>query len=217
MLKSELLNLINTMEDTAEVDEVLVATDLFKKGSSLDNFKNLIGTDKEFKSYFDSEKDKHSTKAIATAVDNFKAKDMRAIIDAEVAKATGGKQKSALEIRIEELEAKEIAKDKELAAAKRLNKYKDILAEKGLNDFSDNILRFDDEDAINAEIENFNSKFETIVNKRVEAKIKGGSYTPPAGGGTPSTVTKEQFVKMGYTEKVKIFNENPELYEALKK
>lgn len=217
MLKSELLNLINTMEDTAEVDEILVATDLFKKGSSLDTFKNLIGTDKDFKSYFDSEKDKHSSKAITTAVDNFKAKDMKAIIDAEVAKATGGKQKSALEIRIEELEAKEIAKDKELAAAKRLNKYKDILAEKGLNDFSDNILRFDDEDAINAEIENFNSKFETVVNKRVEAKIKGGSYTPPPGKGIPATVTKEQFSRMGYSEKVKIFNENPELYEQLVK
>lgn len=216
MLKSELLNLINTMEDTQEVDEVLVATDLFKKGLSLENFKNLVGTDKDFKSFLDSEKDKHSSKAIVTALDNFKAKDMKAIIDAEVSKATGGKQKSALEIRIEELEAKEIAKDKELAAAKRLNKYKDILSEKGLNDFSDNILRFDDDDAINAEIENFNAKFEKAVAKKVEATIKGGSYTPPKNQVQGGAVTKEQFAKMGYSEKVKIFNENPELYEQLK-
>lgn len=217
MNKADLLNLINTMEDTEDIDNVLVATDLFKGATSLDAFKNLVGTNKDFKSYFDSEKDKHSTKAIATAVDNFKAKDMKAIIDAEVAKATGGKQKSALEIRIEELEAKEIAKDKELAAAKRLNKYKDILAEKGLNDFSDNILRFEDEDAINAEIENFNSKFESVVNKRVEAKIKGGSYTPPGNAENNKTMTKEQFNKLGYLQRLEIQQKEPQLYEELMK
>lgn len=215
MNKAELLNLINDMEDTADIDNVLVATDLFKGATSLDAFKNLVGTDKDFKSFLDSEKDKHSAKAITTAIDNFKSKDMKAIIDAEVVKRTGGKVKTELELEVEQIRL-EMAKDKaELAAAKRLNKYKDILAEKGLNDFSDNILRFDDEDAINAEIENFNSKFETIVNKRVEAKIKGGSYTPPANKGTNETVTKDQFLKMGYSEKVKIFNENPELYEQL--
>lgn len=38
--------------------------------------------------------------------------------------------------------------------------------------------------------------------------------TPPANTGT--SVTKEQFAKMGYQSKVKLKNENPELYEALR-
>jgi hypothetical protein len=32
-----------------------------------------------------------------------------------------------------------------------------------------------------------------------------------------NTITKEQFNKMGYKERTKLFNENPEMYNELKK
>lgn len=215
MLKSEILNLIKDMEDTQDVDSILKETDLYKSSLSLDNFKTLVGTDKDFIGFMDSEKDKHSTISNKTAIENFKANGMKTIIDAEVLKKTGGKAKTPLELEVAEMKA-EMAKDKkELAAAKRLNKYKDVLAEKGLNDFSDNILRFEDEDATVTEIESFATKLETIVNKRIEAKIKGSGYVPPKGT-VETGITKEQFGKMGYTEKIKIFNEDPTLYEQLK-
>lgn len=35
------------------------------------------------------------------------------------------------------------------------------------------------------------------------------------GGGTEKTVTKEEFSKMGYQQKLKLFNENPDLYNEL--
>lgn len=37
----------------------------------------------------------------------------------------------------------------------------------------------------------------------------------PGAGGTEQTVTREQFDKMGYTERKKLFDEQPELYEKL--
>jgi len=48
-----------------------------------------------------------------------------------------------------------------------------------------------------------------------EEKISGATPANPENGGM-STITKEQFSKMGYQEKVKLFNENQELYNSLK-
>lgn len=39
----------------------------------------------------------------------------------------------------------------------------------------------------------------------------------PVGGGSPTEVTKEQFEKMGYKERVELYNTNKTLYEELKK
>ena len=39
--------------------------------------------------------------------------------------------------------------------------------------------------------------------------------TPITGGGTPSCVSKEQFAKMGYRDRLELYNNNPELYENL--
>ena len=39
----------------------------------------------------------------------------------------------------------------------------------------------------------------------------------PNTGATTNEITKEDFKKMGYAEKVKLFNENPELYNELSK
>jgi len=37
----------------------------------------------------------------------------------------------------------------------------------------------------------------------------------PGAGGTDKAVTREQFDKMGYSERMKLFNEQPELYKTL--
>ncbi len=39
--------------------------------------------------------------------------------------------------------------------------------------------------------------------------------TPIIGGGAPSGVSKEQFAKMGYRDRLELYNNNPELYENL--
>ena len=39
----------------------------------------------------------------------------------------------------------------------------------------------------------------------------------PGNGGTAPAITKEEFAKMNYSERVKLFNENPDLYQELNK
>ena len=39
----------------------------------------------------------------------------------------------------------------------------------------------------------------------------------PGNGGTDPAITKEEFAKMNYSERVKLFNENPDLYQELNK
>lgn len=46
------------------------------------------------------------------------------------------------------------------------------------------------------------------------AGLKGRQAHPP-GHKPPGTVTKDQFNTMGYADKVKLYNENPELYKQL--
>lgn len=50
--------------------------------------------------------------------------------------------------------------------------------------------------------------------KDLRASILKDTPTPNTGA-TTDEITKEDFKKMGYAEKVKIFNENPELYKEL--
>ena len=45
------------------------------------------------------------------------------------------------------------------------------------------------------------------------AKVSGKS--PAGGDGMPMGVTKEQFEKMGYRERLELFNDNPDLYNHL--
>ena len=72
MLKSELIELIKDMDDSADIDEVVSPQYL-----NLDNIKNISENNKDIKSWLDSEKDKHSSKATKTAIENFKKKDMQ--------------------------------------------------------------------------------------------------------------------------------------------
>ncbi len=50
----------------------------------------------------------------------------------------------------------------------------------------------------------------------LEAELLAKTPTPPAGDGT-DTMTKEKFAKLGYEDRVKLFNENPTLYNELAK
>lgn len=48
----------------------------------------------------------------------------------------------------------------------------------------------------------------------IAAEVKN-MPTPPSSGTGGSVITKEQFDAMGYTDRLNLFNENPELYKEL--
>ena len=80
-------------------------------------------------------------------------------------------------------------------------------------DFSTFVMA-DDAETIKTNISILKEQFEMAIEKAVEEKLKG--HTPKTATQTGTTVTKEQFKKMGYKEKMQIFNTDPELYNQLK-
>lgn len=57
----------------------------------------------------------------------------------------------------------------------------------------------------------FSTQFETSSQKKIEENKLPGS------GGGENTITKETFAKMGYQDRLKLYNENPEAYAELSK
>lgn len=195
MKKSELMALLEGVNEDGNITDILKQTDLYKSSLTLDNFKNLIGNDKEFKSFFDSEKDKHYTKGLET----WKANNLEKLVNAEVLKRTG-KNETPEQKQLRELQEKFNAMEKANKTLEIKNKFKDVLAEKGLNDFSDFLLNAEDEEVINANISLFESKLTPIIEKGVNTRLGSSSHTPKksTGGGK---ITWDQV------------NENPSLME----
>ena len=63
--------------------------------------------------------------------------------------------------------------------------------------------------------------FKDLISNSVQAGIKeklgNSNYKPPVSAGDVNSITKEQFNKMNYTEKLKLYNTNKELYDELNK
>ena len=184
MKKSELLKLLEQLDDNASVDEVLSQTDfaksVLKGGLTLDAFKEKLTEDKTFKSFMDSEKDKHYQKALET----WKANNLQPIIDDAVLKATG-KKKTPLELKVEELERKNAESEARANELARQGKINALLSEKGLNQELTKYLKFEgDDEAIATSMDNFKAFLEDMVNEGVKSEIDKGVYVPPGSSGT---------------------------------
>ncbi|MCC0647839.1 DUF4355 domain-containing protein [Clostridioides sp. ZZV15-6598] len=196
MLKKEVLELLKEIEDDAEIDSLLQSTDLFKSASdkklTIEEFRELINNDANFKALIDNEKNKYHSEAL----ENFKKKDMQTLISAEVLKRTGAneteEQKAIRELR-ESLNKLE----KEKQHAEKISKYKDILVEKKIPTNLIEYLLSDDDDKTNANIEIFENSMKQYVQSRVDERIKDGSYVPPGkdSAGSLSEIRKQ--IKQG--------------------
>lgn len=203
MLKSELLELVKDMDDNTNIDEVVS-----KNYLTLDNFKSKLD-ESEFKSFMDSEKDKHSSKAIATALENFKTKDMQKLIDAEVLKRTGDNE-TPEQKQIRELKQQFEALQKEKTHAEMVSKYKDVLNEKKIPSQLVDFLLADDEDTTNANIDLFENSMKAFVDAKVEERMKDTSYTPPENKGGVGKLGNEEKKKMDFNEFSKYYEQEKE-------
>ncbi|EGT3637726.1 hypothetical protein HMPREF3081_06990 [Clostridium sp. HMSC19D02] len=196
MLKKEVLELLKEIEDDAEIDSLLQSTDLFKSASdkklTIEEFRELINNDANFKAIIDNEKNKYHSEAL----ENFKKKDMQTLISAEVLKRTGAneteEQKAIRELR-ESLNKLE----KEKQHAEKISKYKDILVEKKIPTNLIEYLLSDDDDKTNANIEIFENSMKQYVQSRVDERIKDGSYVPPGKDSTGSLSEIRKQIKQG--------------------
>ena len=112
------------------------------------------------------------------------------------------KEKSPEEISLEERIAALEKREKEIAAKEKTAQIGNELKSKGIPDGLAKYLSAD------ANVEE--------VAKLLNANFQESNFKPDNHGGSDH-ITKEQFRKMGYAEKAKLFSENPTLFEALSK
>lgn len=115
-------------------------------------------------------------------------------------------------------------KDKEIADLKaQLNRQglekeaATMLSEKGLpvkKEVLDYVVR-DNAEETQAAVNDFVAVINDLADVKVQELLKGKTpqrFEQPSG----NTITKEQFKRMGVSQRTKLYNENPELYKQLK-
>jgi len=191
--------------ETVETVETVEAVEKVEETKEFDI--NAVLENETFKKYMDSYADKRVSSAITKKDTEYKEKlaeaDRKSKMTAEELQTTRETELAEREERIKKLE---------LNASKT-----DLFKNKGysldLTDFvGGNTL---EEIGVNAE--KINTVIAALVEKQVTERLKTNSYTPPKGGSGTTGVTKEDFSKLGYKERVKLSLENPTLYKELSK
>lgn len=176
MNKTELLQLVNDIEDNASVDEVLSQSDFAKSlknsGLTLDAFKGKVN-DPDFKSYLDSLKDTHFN----TALETWKNNNLQKIVDAELIKRDP--QKTPEQLKIEELTRQFEEEKNQRQLSEQKSKLKDELREQNVDPRIIDLLINKDETVTKANIQLYLDANKNYIQKEVENRLKDGQYTPP--------------------------------------
>ncbi|MCR6516320.1 MAG: DUF4355 domain-containing protein [Clostridium chrysemydis] len=191
MKKSELLQLIENIEDEGSVDEVLSKSDLAKlltKNSlTLDAFKEKM-KDKDFKAFIDSLNDKHFEKALKTWKDNNLEKELEPFI-----------QEKYPELVTDPVQKEIAALKKQLEDEKKANSKKDLLTE-AIKYATEKkipttlVERFLDEDIekTKANLDTFVESINPWVDEKVNERVGAGSWVPgDSGEGSKLSIGEE--------------------------
>lgn len=166
-------------------------------------------TQAEVDALLQSEVDRRITSAL---------KKQQAKNDAKLREAQKLAQMSEQDKYVYELEQREKAiaeKERELALAENKAEASKILAEKGIDV---NLVQFvvaEDAETMNTNINLLDKAFKNSVKAEVERRLAGNS--PKKGLPVNKTITKDDFMKMSFTEMLALKQENPELYAELSK
>ena len=176
---------------------------------NLDSVKTFVGTDKDAKSWFDKEKDLHSNKV----TDTFKKNDLPKLLSDKIKELYP--EADPRDLRIKELEDK--YNQKEAAEKRQIRMNKGIMHadSKKLPKELVEYLLGDSEESTIANIDKIESVFNPYITSQVEARLKSG-YKPSTEAGS-TAMTKEEFQKLTYTERVKLSKDNPDQYKELTK
>lgn len=184
MKKSELAKLIETLKDDDDIDETISKSDLGKalknSGLTLDSFKGKLETDKDFKAYMDSEKDKHSKKALET----WKTNNLQKEIDTEIKKRYPDKDPkdkdiANLKAEMEKMKAESFRKD-------LTNKALKVAQEKKLPTELVDYFVGKDEDTTKTNLKTLADVF-SKHDEALKTEVLKGSYKPGGQGGAEPT------------------------------
>ena len=217
MLKSELLEKLKDIADDADINETILKMDDFAKSSkidvtkmTIDDYKNMLANNDIIKAYYQSSFDSAVGKAVTNHDEKFKKEKLPKLIDEAVkAKTSEGltpehKQLRELQEQLEQMKL-------EKAKAELLEANRNKLKGQGLDTSLAKYINSDDDIAF------FKDLISNSVQAGIKEKLGNSNYKPPASSGDVNAITKEQFNKMNYTEKLKLYNTNKELYDELNK
>lgn len=173
-------------------------------------------SEEEFEKKLQSETDKRVSQAIKTAKENWE-KEYQEKLESEKSEAA----KLASMTESERAQA-EIQKEREAFEAERkqfqrermeLQTVKELSAEGLPTSFSGYVIADTAED-VKKNIADFKSAWQTALEDAVNERLKG--KTPSNSSTKVVSMTKEEFNKLGYAERAKLIETDPELYQELK-
>ena len=175
-------------------------------------------TEEEVQAMLQKETDRKTTKALETARSKWEA-EYQAKLEAEKSEAEKLAKMSEAERFESELSKQKEAFESERAQFNRekleLQTVKELSAE-GLPTLFSSYVLADSAEQIKDNIKNFKSMWQAEIEKAVDERLQGRT---PKTANKPNgdTITKDQFSKMGYSERLNLFNTDPDLYEQLQK
>jgi hypothetical protein len=222
MKKIDLLKLIESMEDEAEVLDVLkdheeiksLAKDFDVNNITLEDFKKILQDNDTVKGYYQSTLDSGISKGVSSFEKNFTENKLPKIIEDELKKKSN-EGLTEDQIKIKEFEKKFEIMEKEKAKIELAAKYTKTLKEKELDTELIDFVISDNEEIINEKIGRLETIIKNNVSSDVQKALKGGEYVPPKGT-TTEIKNPWKAGQINLTEQARILKENSALASTLK-
>lgn len=208
IIKKDLLEKLNDIDETADVTEILKGIDGIAEVKEIpfdvnkltvEDYKNILETNKAIQGYNQSQLDS----AVSKGVESFKTKKMPGIIESEIKKATAPKhetpeqkaqreQMEAMETRLKEMEEKNAATEKKnaeneakLAHEGRIKESRTYLAEMKYPKQVENFLEFvvgEDMDISKQNIDKLANAFSEYGQEVLKTDMTNNPFNPSGGG-----------------------------------
>lgn len=121
-------------------------------------------------------------------------------------------EQEKFQYQLEQREAAIAEKEKELALAENKAEASKILAEKGLSPQLVEFVVAEDAETMSSNISLLERCFKESVKAEVNKRLAGNA--PKKGLPLEKTITKEDFLKMSYSELMELKQNNPEIFES---
>ncbi len=146
-------------------------------------------------------------------LESWKANNLNSIVETEVSKRFPAETPESKQLR--EMQEKLNNMESQTAFEKRKGQAIKSLNEKGLPVGLADYFHADTDEGIGEVISYLEIEWKNAIEKSVTEKLKG--HTPPASQstGADTTLTKEKIASLPVKDRMKIFNENPELWNKI--
>lgn len=172
-------------------------------------------TEEEVQKLLQAETDRKVSKALDTAKSKWQ-QEYETKLEQEKSEAEKLAKMSESERYEAQLKAEREAFEKERAEFRKsqleAETIKQLSSVELPTDFA-NFLFADNAETIKSNIDNFKTKWTEAIEKAVDERLKGS--TPQTSNKVAISINKEQFGKLNYHEREKMFKENPNLLQEL--